>query len=518
MKNVLLWVLVGSVCLMGSMSSSTDMLLSSQSTGQGASPTLTLVSSISGAIRPKSIGHSGNGRFFAQNMMYMHTVTVYDRNFEQIKTISDEIDFSHFQEQGFKGKAQGAPVEIAFSPNGQTAWVANYKMYGSAFSNPGQDNCGQSTSYDPSFVYQINTRTLTIERIIKVGSVPKYLTTTPDGRYLLVANWCSGDVSIIETSSAKEVKRLPVGTHPRGIAIDSKSRTAYVSLAGERRIAIINLGEFTMNWTDDVGDEPQHICLGPSDRFLYIALSQSGEVAKMDLVKREIVAKRQIGKDIRSIEPSPDFQYLYAVDYEQAQLIKLKTADLLVTERSATDPKPIGTTFDTETGNVWVACYSGSIQIFADGLYNQNATADAMNPASNSRFAPYRPGTASPTQQPYRYIYGETTPNMGVFSPGEPVKEEKLPSETIAVAPAPQQRLRGEVNNGYHIIVGSFQDERQAQAYLRELRKSGAEVQLIQSNQVYRISAGAFSSKEEALAQLPGIKSTLQPNAWILNP
>ena len=65
-----------------------------------ASLNLEQVATITGNLSPKSIVHSGNGLFFAQNMMYRHTVTVYNRTFELVETIPDTVELAEF---GFQG-------------------------------------------------------------------------------------------------------------------------------------------------------------------------------------------------------------------------------------------------------------------------------------------------------------------------------------------------------------------------------------------------------------------------------
>ncbi|RMG73284.1 MAG: peptidoglycan-binding protein, partial [Bacteroidetes bacterium] len=99
-------------------------------------PTLVLRKTIRGDIRPKSVVHSGTGRFFAQNMMYRHHITVYDRNYNLVGTISDKVHLSDYGMTGFVGAYQGAPVEAAFSPDGSYAWISNYHMSGNGFDRP----------------------------------------------------------------------------------------------------------------------------------------------------------------------------------------------------------------------------------------------------------------------------------------------------------------------------------------------------------------------------------------------
>ena len=43
---------------------------------------------------------------------------------------------------------------------------------------------------------------------------------------------------------------------------------------------------------------------------------------------------------------------------------KVRTRDMAVVQTVATNEHPIGITFDAATHAIWVACYSGSIEVF----------------------------------------------------------------------------------------------------------------------------------------------------------
>jgi YVTN family beta-propeller protein len=177
-------------------------------------------------------------------MIYAHTVSIFGRDGELLKTIPDSVQLSDFGYPQYPGSVKGGPVEAAFSPDGKDAYVSNYSMYGPGFAHPGDDVCSPASHFDNSFVYRIDVAGLIIDKVIPVGAVPKYLAVTPDNRYLLVSNWCSYDMSVIDTSTETEVKRIPLGPYPRGIALDPGSRIAYVAVMGSRDVAKINLADF----------------------------------------------------------------------------------------------------------------------------------------------------------------------------------------------------------------------------------------------------------------------------------
>lgn len=85
---------------------------------------LTFERTIEGDLRSKSVVHSGSGLFFAQNMMYRHNIAVYNRSYELVKVIPDQVRLADFGHPN-QGVFSGAPVEAAFSHEGKYAWVSN---------------------------------------------------------------------------------------------------------------------------------------------------------------------------------------------------------------------------------------------------------------------------------------------------------------------------------------------------------------------------------------------------------
>ncbi len=99
---------------------------------------------ITGDISPKSVAASHAGYVTAQNMLYRHSVTVYDaKSLKLVRTIPDTVNLGKLGYPEY-GTARGAPVEAAFSSNGRYAFVSNYSMYGAGFGPEGSDSCTPS--------------------------------------------------------------------------------------------------------------------------------------------------------------------------------------------------------------------------------------------------------------------------------------------------------------------------------------------------------------------------------------
>jgi YVTN family beta-propeller protein len=320
-----------------------------------------------GPLSPKSIVASGTGVVYAQNMIYNHTVTAFDADGNFLATIPDSVDLSRYGITGFPpGTVRGGPVELAFSADRTKAYTSNYSMYGPGFGHQGDDACSPSSGIDPSFVYRIDVATHRIDQVIQVGSVPKYVATTPDGRYVLVTNWCSYDLSVIDVAAGREVQRLPMGAYPRGIAVSPDSRRAYVAIMGGREIKVVDLATLGVGTFADAGRGPRHIVTSPDGAFLYVTLNKEGRIVKIDARTGAVVASVATGSAPRSMDISVDGQSLYVVNYESSTVSKVTTADMAEVQELPTAHHPIGITYDRGTGRVWVACYGGEIEIFDD--------------------------------------------------------------------------------------------------------------------------------------------------------
>ena len=220
----------------------------------------------------------------------------------------------------------------------------------------------------PSYVYRIDTKTVTVDQVIQVGLVPKYVAVTPDGKCVLVTDWCSWDLRIIDVASAKVVATLPLnGSYPRGIAVTPDSRTAYVAIMGGSTIEKIDPTSLTAADSFYVGSNPRHVVTEPAGAFNYASLNSPGEVVKVDPSNDAVVGRTHTGQECRSLAISTGGHSLYVVNYQSDTIAKVRASDLSVLQTIATGVHPIGITYDAKTGNIWVAVYTGQILVFADG-------------------------------------------------------------------------------------------------------------------------------------------------------
>jgi YVTN family beta-propeller protein len=325
-----------------------------------------LIKTINGSISPKSVRSSGDGVISAHNMMYRHSITIYDaKTFELLKTIPDSVSLKSYGFSKSTSTFRGAPVEGTYSPDGKYLYVSNYAMYGPGYNKEGHDTCSPSSGYDTSFVYRINRSNYEIDDIYPVGSVPKVVEATPDNKYVLAANWCSYTVSVISVAAQKVVKTVKIGRYPRGIAISNDSKRAYIAEMGGNRIHVINLEDFSVSYIP-IGSNPRAIVLSPDNSKMYVTMNLSGKVASWNLVTNKAGKSVKTGEAARSLAISSDGSTIFVVNYLSDTMSKVRTSDMKVLETIKACNEPIGVTYDAPTKNTWVACYKGQIKVYSN--------------------------------------------------------------------------------------------------------------------------------------------------------
>ena len=216
-----------------------------------------------------------------------------------------------------------------------------------------------------SFVYRIRLDTLRIDRAYRVGAGAEGRGDTRDGRYVLVSNWCSYDLSVISTRQGRQVRRIPIGAYPRGIAVSPTKDAAYVAEMGGTDVVRVDLRTGRRGRLR-IGAGPRALVVGPAGRFLFATLNAEGRVARLDLR----TGRRREGRDRaaapRSLAIAPDGRALYVVNYESGTVSKVRASDMRVLQSLPRLPPPDRHHLRAGHRRVWVACYGGSIAVYDD--------------------------------------------------------------------------------------------------------------------------------------------------------
>jgi len=206
-------------------------------------------------------------------------------------------------------KVGDGPDAIAITPDGKTAYVANY----------GNQN-GNGDTMTPIDVATGRTGTP-----IRVGSGPWAIAITPDGKTAFVANYGANSgntVTPIDLTTGRVGSPIRVGDGPDGIAITPDGETVYVAnhgSSGTGTVTPIDVATGRTGTPIKVGSGPWGIAITPDGKTAFVAnygASGAGHtVTPIDAATGHAGAPIEVGRGPVAIAITPDGKTAYVANY-----------------------------------------------------------------------------------------------------------------------------------------------------------------------------------------------------------
>lgn len=105
------------------------------------------------------------------------------------------------------------------------------------------------------YIIDLNAKKLSSQLDAKIIGANR-LQFTPDGRMVLITSLQSGDLTIYDSKSHKEVKKLKIGSGAAGIVMDPNGERAFVACTPDNYVAVIDLKTLEVTSNIDVGRNP----------------------------------------------------------------------------------------------------------------------------------------------------------------------------------------------------------------------------------------------------------------------
>lgn len=152
------------------------------------------------------------------------TITIIER-------ASGPLGWNEFQIPVGKG-----PEAIDISPDGKELWTAHSRD-------------GGVSIIDIASKKVIQTFDIATKRSNR-------LKFTPDGKRVLISDLEGGELVVLDRADRKQVKRMKLGHSPEGILIPPDGLRAYVAVAGDNHVAIIDLQTLEVTGRISTGSGP----------------------------------------------------------------------------------------------------------------------------------------------------------------------------------------------------------------------------------------------------------------------
>jgi YVTN family beta-propeller protein len=114
--------------------------------------------------------------------------------------------------------------------------------------------------------------------LLDVGRTPVNLALKPDGGELMVCDFDSDSISIVETANDEVGSSVLIGQHPAHGIVSLDNSRLYVSNFGSDSVAVYDIDLGKRIATMPVGSHPDGLALSPDQRYLLVLDTQAGDV------------------------------------------------------------------------------------------------------------------------------------------------------------------------------------------------------------------------------------------------
>ena len=252
------------------------------------------------------------------------------------------------------------PHEVAISPDGRTAVVADYGQAEPGHTltvidlparkvsktiDLGEHGRPHGIQYLPDgkrvavtaehgrHLLVVNVESGTIEQSTKTDQdVSHMLVLTPDASRVYVANIRSGTASVIDMTSAEVIATIKTGPGAEAIDVSPDGKEVWVGNRAADTISIIDNDTLAVVETVSCGTFPIRLKFTPDGRYVLVSNARSGDVAVIDAATRKPI--KRIAMQEKAVND---------------------TSDRLFKDRLGGGPVPVGILIEPKGRLAWVA-------------------------------------------------------------------------------------------------------------------------------------------------------------------
>jgi serine/threonine-protein kinase len=201
----------------------------------------------------------------------------------------------------------GPPRFVALAPDGRTAYLSVYDDFG-----------------EGNVVAVLDTATNTLGPVIPVDRQPFALALAPDRRTLWVPSHDTATVDLVDTVTARVVKRIRVAPNP--VSVTFGGGRAYVADDAANLVTVLNQTTGAVITTIRVGTSPRRVAVSPDGRRAAVVNFESNNVSIIDTANERVVAVVPVGVNPQDVVYAPDGRHAYVADVGSNAVSVIDTA------------------------------------------------------------------------------------------------------------------------------------------------------------------------------------------------
>jgi YVTN family beta-propeller protein len=189
------------------------------------------------------------------------------------------------------------PRGVKVSPDGKTVFVA---LSGSPRCPPTMPDAEcEKLKADKSKdgIAAVDVAARKVTRVLPGGSDPEAFDMSQDGTTLFVSNEDAGTASVVDVASGKIRSTVPVGKEPEGVRVQPDGKAVWVTGETAHNVTVLDVKSGKKIGEVEVGQRPRSIVFTPDGAKAYVACEVDGTVWVIDAPERKRLKVLTMPKD-----------------------------------------------------------------------------------------------------------------------------------------------------------------------------------------------------------------------------
>jgi YVTN family beta-propeller protein len=148
---------------------------------------------------------------------------------------------------------------------------------------------------------------------VETGPGPHEVAVTPDGSTAFVANYSTNSLTVIDVANRSAQGMIDLGEHqnPHGIVVSKDGKSVWVTTEGSQDLVEVDVESRQVKRAIHTGQRVTHmVALAESHDKAYTANIGSGNVTAIDTKKGEVIEQIRTGDGAEGIAVTPDEKFL----------------------------------------------------------------------------------------------------------------------------------------------------------------------------------------------------------------
>ncbi|MFL5403032.1 MAG: glutaminyl-peptide cyclotransferase [Gemmatimonadales bacterium] len=191
------------------------------------------------------------------------------------------------------------PRGVKVSPDGRTVYVA---LSGSPKCPPTMpDEECEKLKADKSKdgIAEVDVAARRVRRVLPGGSDPEQFDISGDGRRLYISNEDAGTASMVDVKSGTIDTTVPVGAEPEGVRISPDGKLVYVTAESDTSIRVLDAATGAVKARIKVGRRPRDVAFTSDGSRAYATAEVGGTVSVIDVAANRVIATIPLPKDAK---------------------------------------------------------------------------------------------------------------------------------------------------------------------------------------------------------------------------